>query len=310
MRVSVVLCTHTLERYDDFLEAVGSVREQTYDDIELVVVSDGSPEVADRYRADFGDDEDIVIVELTQNRGLLRARNEGAEAANGDVVTFLDDDAVAEAEWIAGLVDAYRTHDVLAAGGKMIPKWVTGQPGFLPDEFYWLIGVTHRGFGPGGDRDTAGEVRNTNGSNLSFRRDVFRELGGFDTDIGGRRGDANLQGGETELCARLRSEFDSGVWYNPEAVVAHKVFDYRTDPWWLLDRAFWQGYSKRAMETLVDGSTTEETAFLRALATRFFPQRLQGLATDPSRGKIAQLVSLIVFTGVVGAGYLYGAIKY
>jgi len=103
MRVSVVLCTHTLERYDDFLEAVGSVREQTYDDIELVVVSDGSPEVADRYRADFGDDEDIVIVELTQNRGLLRARNEGAEAANGDVVTFLDDDAVAEAEWIAGV---------------------------------------------------------------------------------------------------------------------------------------------------------------------------------------------------------------
>ena len=31
---------------------------------------------------------------------------------------------------------------------------------------------------------------------------------------------------------------------------------------------------------------------------------------DPSRGKIAQLVSLIVFTGVVGAGYLYGAIRY
>lgn len=310
MRVSVVLCTHTLERYDDLLEAVGSVREQTYNNIELVMVSDGSPEVADRYRADFGDDEDAVIVELTQNRGLLRARNEGAEAATGDVVAFLDDDAVAEAEWIARLVEAYRTHDILAAGGKMIPKWVAGRPGFLPNEFYWLVGVTHRGFGPGGDCDTAGEVRNTNGSNLSFRRDVFRELGGFDTDIGGRQGDANLQGGETELCARLRSEYDSGVWYNPEAVVAHKVFDYRTDPWWLLDRAFWQGYSKRAMETLVDGSTTEETAFLRALATRFLPQRLRSLATEPSRNNITQLISLVILTGVVGAGYLYGAIRY
>ena len=310
MRVSVVLCTHTLDRYDDLLEAAESVRAQTYDDVELVLVSDGDPAVADRYREDFGDDEDVVVAELTRNCGLLRARNEGAKAASGDVVAFVDDDAVADPAWVERLVDAYETHDVLAAGGKMTPEWVAGRPAFLPAEFYWLVGVTHRGFGPGGDCDVAGEVRNTFGSNISFRRETFLELGGFDTDIGGRQGDANLQGGETELCARLHSEYDSGVYYDPEATVAHKVFDYRTDPKWLLDRAFWQGYSKRGMEVLVEASTGEESDFLGSLLGTFLPERLRGLLAAPSREKASQLVMLCLLTAVVGAGYCYGLTRY
>jgi len=87
----------------------------------------------------------------------------------------------------------------------MTPAWVAGKPSFLPEEFYWLIGVTHRGFADG-----PGEVRNTFGSNISFRADVFAELGGFDVDIGGRKGDKNLQGGETELCARMREAYGQG----------------------------------------------------------------------------------------------------
>ncbi len=39
MRVSVVLCTHTMERYDDCRAAAESVLAQTYDDVELVLVS-------------------------------------------------------------------------------------------------------------------------------------------------------------------------------------------------------------------------------------------------------------------------------
>ncbi|MEF8802285.1 MAG: glycosyltransferase family 2 protein, partial [Halolamina sp.] len=169
---------------------------------------------------------------------------------------------------------------------------------------------THRGFGPDGDKDTAGEVRNTFGSNISFRRDVFLELGGFDPEIGGRQGDANLQGGETELCARLREKYGESVWYNPEAEVAHKVFEYRTDPKWLLDRAFWQGYSKRAMEVLVEESSDEESDFLGALLGTYVPDRLSGLLKDLSREKGMQLLMLVVLTAVVGTGYLYGATKY
>jgi glycosyltransferase involved in cell wall biosynthesis len=308
MRVSVVLCSHTMDRYDDVMDAAHSVLAQAHADTELVLVSDGSDEVCASFRDDFGHRENVLIHCNEENVGLLESRNRGAEVASGDVVAFIDDDAVAASDWVEQLVEAYEQRDAIAAGGKMVPEWVAGRPDFLPEEFYWLVGVTHRGFGQGAD--TPGEVRNTNGSNISFEREVFLDLDGFDTDIGGRQGDANLQGGETELCARLANEYGQGVYYNPQAVVAHKVFEYRTDRKWLLDRAFWQGYSKRGMEVLVPESTGEEFNFLGALLFEFTPDRLGSLLTRPSATKAKQLVWLYLFTAAVGIGYLYGATKW
>jgi glycosyltransferase involved in cell wall biosynthesis len=310
MQVSVVLCAYDPARYDDFAEAADGVLAQTHEGVELVVVVDGRPELAERVRADYGDRADVRVHLNEENRGLLESRNRGARLASGDVVAFLDDDAVAEPDWIAKLVAAYEHTDALATGGRMVPAWVAGRPRFLPAEFYWLVGVTHRGFGPGGAADRAGEVRNTLGSNISFDRETFLDLGGFDATIGGRKGDNKLQGGETELCARLQREHGSGVYYEPDARVAHKVFAARTAPRWLAARAFWQGYSKRAMETFVPGSAGEESAFLGRLLTEFVPRRVRGLAARPSRERATQLVALIVLTALVGFGYLYGLARY
>ena len=181
MRVSVVLCTYDPGMYDDFTDAAESVLDQTYDEVELVVVVDGSPEVGERVDRDLGDRRGVVVHRNDENRGLLASRNTGADLASGDVVAFIDDDAIADEEWLERLVPAFRERDAIAAGGRMAPAWVAGKPDFLPEEFYWLIGVTHRGFADG-----PGEVRNTFGSNIAFRREVFLDLGGFDPDIGGR----------------------------------------------------------------------------------------------------------------------------
>ena len=291
--------------YPHFTEAAESILSQTYDDVELVVIVDGTQSVYDRVVADYGDRDDIIIECNEENVGLLESRNRGGEIATGDVVAFIDDDAVADEEWIERLVQAYETEDVIAAGGKMIPEWVAGKPSFLPEEFYWLVGVTHRGFAEG-----PGEVRNTFGSNISFRAEVFAELGGFDVDIGGRKGEKNLQGGETELCARIQTKYGQGVWYDPEAVVAHKVFEYRTEFRWLVDRAFWQGYSKRAMETYIETDSDEENEFLLRILSEFIPHRLQKSISQRSQEELLQVITLCIFTVSVGVGYLYGLIKY
>ncbi|EMA37968.1 glucosyl-dolichyl phosphate glucuronosyltransferase [Halococcus hamelinensis] len=309
MRVSVVLCSYDPALFSDFRAAADSVLANTHP-AELVVVVDGDPALADRVRETYGTHDDVTIHENDENRGLLESRNTGAEVAAGDVVAFLDDDARADPEWIARLVAAYETRGALAVGGRMTPEWVAGRPTFLPAEFYWLVGVTHRGFGPAGDEHRPGEVRNTNGSNLSFRREVFLGLGGFDTEIGGRKGNNKLQGGETELCARLEREYGERVWYDPDALVGHKVFAYRTDPRWLAGRAFWQGYSKRAMESFVPDSTGEESAFLGALLTEFVPHRFASLVRHPSRERASQLVTLVLLTGLVGFGYVYAMLRY
>ena len=299
-----------MDRYEDLQEAVDSLLRQTYDDTEIVLVSDGNTTVCEQLHEDYGNRETVVVHCLDENRGLLGARNAGAEVANGDVVAFIDDDAIADEEWVEQLAEVYETKDVPAAGGKMTPAWVAGKPEFLPEEFYWLVGVTHRGFGPTGDSELAGEVRNTFGSNISFRQDVFLNLGGFDTNIGGRQGDANLQGGETELCARMCEEYGYGVYYNPQAEVSHKVFEYRTELGWLLDRAFWQGYSKRGMEEFVPESSGEESVFLRLLLIEFAPRRLLELISNPNRERLLQFLMLFILTALVGTGYAYRIVKY
>ena len=291
--------------YDHFCEAAESVLNQTYNNVELVVIVDGTPDVYDKILEDYDNHEDMIISCNDENVGLLQSRNRGAELATGDVVAFIDDDAIADEEWIERLVDAYESQNAIAAGGKMTPEWIAGRPSFLPEEFYWLIGVTHRGFADG-----AGEVRNTFGSNISFRTNLFEELGGFNVSIGGRKGDKNLQGGETELCARMRTEYDQGIWYVPEAEVAHKVFQYRTKVGWLLDRAFWQGYSKRAMETLISESSGKENTFLQDLLTRHAPNRLRESIITLSVVEMTKFVMLLVFTTCVGLGYLYAVTSY
>ncbi|MCY4732626.1 glycosyltransferase [Natronomonas gomsonensis] len=305
MKVSVVICTYTEEMYEHFEDALESVREQTYDDIEIVVVVDGNEALYERIQGDYGGGEGLVLYCNEENVGLSASRNNALELVSGDVVALIDDDAVADERWVEELVFVYESTDAIAAGGKMTPLWVASKPEFLPEEFYWLVGVTHRGFAEPGE-----EVRNTFGSNISFKTEVMKELGGFESQVG-RQGEKNLQAHETEFCARMREEYGRGVVYNPDAKVGHKVFEWRTDKQWLLERSFWQGYSKRAMETLVsEESSEEESDFLKQLLVEFIPSRLKGLLTDPSVPKAKQLVTLFLLTATVGVGYLYGLLKW
>ena len=305
VKVSVVICTYRPEMLGHTQDAIESILTQTYPHLECIVVVDGSEALFERLHRQYADDDRTKLLMNERNRGLLASRNRGAAAASGDVVAFIDDDAVADEQWIERLVAAYRREGALAVGGPMTAMWVAGRPASLPEEFYWLVGVTHAGFADG-----PGEVRNTFGSNLSFRTDVFDRLGGFDTAIGGRKEDGSLQGGETELCVRLRTETGQGVWYTPDAEVAHKVFAYRTRWSWLLRRAFWQGYSKRAMQRLVsDAGRAEEGRFLRRLLTESVPQRVARLVTEPDLTRMTQLVAIGVLTFTVGLGYFYAMLR-
>jgi glycosyltransferase involved in cell wall biosynthesis len=302
MDVSVIICTYAMERYDAFHEAVESVRAQTYDDLELVLVVDGNDSVADRAREDFGDDPAVTIHCNDQNVGNLQSINNGIELADGEIIANIDDDATAAPDWIEKLVTAYEEEDALAAGGRIEPDWVAGQADYIPEEFYWLIGATHRGF-----QDEPGEVRNTFGSNLSFRRDVVEALGGYPTAEEGR--DSRFQAGETELCARLNREYDRGVYYVPDAVVYHKIFDYRTEPKWLLERAFWQGVSKRWMEVTHPDATGDDRDYLSDLLLKFVPSRVRNLVSSPSKPAFLQLVFLWCLLGATGLGYGYGVVR-
>jgi len=303
MQVSVVVCTYAIERYDTFSECVESVLAQTYEDLEVVLVVDGNEQVFERVREDFGDDPAVVVHCNDENRGISYSRTKGAEIASGDVVAMIDDDAVAEPDWIEQLVETYQETDAIAVGGHVAPDWESEKPDFFPEEFYWLIGCDERDFAEDGE-----ELRNTYGSNISYRREAFLAVGGYDTNTG-RKGDQHIQAHEAPVGVRLMREFDQGVVYNADAVVNHRLFDYRGDFRWLVKRAFLQGFSKRIFNVLYPDAPNDESEFLKQLLLRWIPSRVESLVRGPSLAKVKQLVAIVVFTGAVGVGFLYGHTK-
>jgi len=311
MEVSVVVCTYAMDRLEPFIEAVESALAQTHEELEVVLVVDGNDEVFDHVRERFGPDSDvaagvdgdIVLHCNEENRGISYSRTKGAELASGEVVAFIDDDAVAEPDWIEQLVDVYNSTDTLAIGGYVAPEWVTEKPDFFPEEFYWLVGCTERGFAEDGE-----EVRNTYGSNVSYRRSAFLSVGGYDANTG-RKGDRHVQAHEAPVGIRLRERYGHGVSYTEDAVVHHKLFEYRGEFRWLLFRSFWQGFSKRVMAILYPGGQGNEGAYLRDLFVRYLPGRIKKAILGPSLAQAKQIVAILAFTTAVGLGYLYGLTK-
>jgi len=303
MKVSVVVCTYAMDRYDSFSEAVESVLGQTHEPVELVLVVDGNPEVFERVKADFGDADErgvdsVVLHDNDENQGISYSRTKGGELASGDVVAFIDDDAVAEADWVARLVEVYQETDAVAVGGDVRPDWQVEQPAFFPEEFYWLVGCVEPDFA-----EHMEEVRNTYGSNISYRREAFLEVGGYDPNTG-RKGDKHLQAHEAPVGVRLMREYDEGMLFTENAVVHHTLFDYRGDFRWLVARSFWQGYSKRVFDLLYPDAPDDKNDYLRWLVVNRIPRRLLGLPRSPSPGAaLAQLVAIVVFTAAVGLGY-------
>jgi len=303
MKVSVVVCTYTMDRYDVFSEAVESVVAQTYDPLEVVLVIDGNPEVYERVAEEFGDHESVIVHNNEENRGISFSRTKGAELASGEIVAFIDDDGVAEPDWIEHHVAAYEQTEAVAVGGYVAPEWVGEKPAFFPEEFYWLVGCTERGFAEDGD-----EIRNGYGSNVSYRRSVFLDVGGYDVNTG-RKGDRHIQAHEAPVGIRIREEYGKGVVYVEDAVVHHTLFAYRGEFRWLVFRSFWQGFSKRVMELLYPGAQGNESAFLRDLVVRALPSRVKRAVVEKSTKPIQEAVAIVVFTAAVGLGYLYGLTK-
>jgi glycosyltransferase involved in cell wall biosynthesis len=299
MKVSVVVCTYTMDRYDVFVEAVESALAQEYEPIEAVLVIDGNPEMYKHVVENFGDDERVVIHDNDENRGISYSRTKGAKLASGEIVAFIDDDGVAEPDWIANLLEVYKETGAIAVGGDVRPNWQGERPDFFPEEFYWLVGCVEPDFAEDGE-----EVRNTYGSNISYCRDAFLEVGGYDPKTG-RKGDKHLQAHEAPVGIRLLQKFGRGMVYTEEAIVHHTLFEYRGEFRWLVFRSFWQGYSKRVMDLLYPNAPDAKGDYLKWLLTDRIPRRLEGLIRSPSTAAVTQLGAITAFTIAIGLGYLY-----
>lgn len=298
--ISVVICAYTEARWDDLVAAVESVRSQSVPPLEVIVVVDHSPALLARVREQL---DGVSALENREERGLSGARNTGVAEANGAVIAFLDDDAVAARDWLERLARGYADPQVLGVGGGVEPHWLAGRPRAFPDEFQWVVGCTYRGM-----PESTSRIRNLIGANMSLRRDVFAEIGGFRSGIG-RVGTRPVGCEETELCIRAQRRWPEGViLFEPRAHVRHAVPAQRAGWRYFLSRCYAEGLSKALVARIAgagDGLSSE-----RAYTFRTLPRGVvRGLADALLRadvGGLGRAVAIIAGLLVTTTGYVVG----
>ncbi|MGW8886216.1 glycosyltransferase family 2 protein [Streptomyces sp. NPDC055749] len=312
--ISVVICVYTEERWEDILAAVNSVRGQSLPALETLVVVDHNPDLLNLLRQEYaGSDsvgsrsQKVRILANAGPQGLSSGRNTGIAASRGTIIAFLDDDAVAEQDWLGHMASAYTDPRVMAVGGRTVPVWASGRrPAWFPAEFDWVVGCAYRGMPAG-----RAPVRNVLGGNASFRRTAFDTAGGFAVGIG-RDGDKRPLGcEETELCIRLtRVKPDAVLLIDDRAVIHHKVPSAREHFDYFLLRTYAEGLSKARVTRHVGvgkGLESERrytTHVLPAGAVRGLRDALLG-----RRGGAGRAGAIVAGVASAAAGYAVGVLQ-
>lgn len=106
--ISVIVPVYKVEPY--LARCVRSLQRQTYTDLEIILVDDGSPDRSGSMCDEFAAADNRIRVIHKPNGGLSDARNAGIEAASGEYLAFLDSDDWADPTWLETLLGLSIAH--------------------------------------------------------------------------------------------------------------------------------------------------------------------------------------------------------
>jgi GT2 family glycosyltransferase len=196
-RMSVVVCSYNGARTIE--ETLIALTKQCYTDYEVIVVDDGSTDATAHIARKF----DVFLIQ-SENKGLSNARNLGMEAATGEIIAYIDDDAYPDANWLQFLAASFVGSDHAGMGG---PNIAPSGDGLIADA------VAHAPGGPIHVLLSDEIAEHIPGCNMAYRLDRLKAIGGFDVRF-------RVAGDDVDVCWRLQ-ERGWTLGFSPAAVVWH-----------------------------------------------------------------------------------------
>ena len=225
--VSIVI--RTMSRPEALREALYSIRQQTYKNVEAVVVEDGPADSEEMIRSEFADLK-VQYLALGENQGRCKAGNKALSMAKGKYLNFLDDDDMLypkHVETLAGFLERENAYAAYAGAFETRVDVTSRHP--YSYKVREVQSVCTQDY-------TKEEMLDTNFipiQCLMFRRELFEELGGFDTTVETFE-DWDLWARYSLKYPFLRVDKTTSVFrtpYDPQVFEARKAVIERTRPY-------------------------------------------------------------------------------
>lgn len=220
MMLSVILCTYNRERY--IYNVLQSIAAGGFGDYEIVLVNNNSTDGTESECQRFAKDHPEVAMRycVEKQQGLSYARNRGIMESQGDVLVYVDDDAVVNREYLQTYADFFnRNKEAVAAGGPITPRYDgCEEPSWMSHYTRQLVtgelnlGTREREFPKGAF---------PGGGNAAYRKSVFNEVGLFNVELG-RKGNSLIGAEEKDLFDKMTSR-GMKFYYLPNAILYHLI---------------------------------------------------------------------------------------
>jgi len=304
MKVSGIISAYTMERIDDIVDLLESLKNPTYKNFEIIFVVDGDKNLMKKMKPyiDKIGLKNIKIVCLGKNKGLSSARNAGVHNASGEIIAFIDDDAIADSEWVKEIVSSFKKYpDVCGVTGYNEALWVEGDDyKWFPSILNWMIGDSTYMYG-----DNITKVDNLHGNNMAYKREVFEKYGYFSEEFG-KKGNLWLVDEDTEFGRRIHKGGEK-LLYIPSIKIKHKVYPYRVTLKNIIKRAYYEGFSKAYLEKKLGKALGKENSYLKTIIFKYYPKTFLKLFKSP-KTTLKQMFVVFLVVLFVGLGYFHGMI--
>ncbi len=181
--ISVVVCTYN--RAALLEKALRSLFAQQTDphSFEIVVIDNNSADETPQVVESLKTESPVTLRYFRESRqGNAYARNAGVDQAAEAIVAYMDDDVIADENWIAVMSSAFAREPELAfVGGRVLPLWESEPPSWLTNEHWAPLALLDYGTEP---LSIAGQTPlGLLTANIGIRKEVFAEVGGFLTSL-------------------------------------------------------------------------------------------------------------------------------
>lgn len=221
LKISVIICSYNREEF--ITDAMESLYHQTLSKLmyEVIVVDNNSTDNTKQVCLNYIQSHpgyNIYYLEEKQ-QGASFARNTGAAFAKAPLLAFMDDDAVADKDFLERIISFYKAHSNIGGlGGRIIPKYIPAKPKWMSHYVSSLVGNFHYSdaiemFKPG---------KYPLESNMIVTKKDFNEVGGFNTLLPGVKGTLRIGGEGKDFFMKLQA-LDKKIYYDPSIRVQHVV---------------------------------------------------------------------------------------